>query len=136
MFGCLAKNKCFVGQGTYHHQNIRRLCLRKQFVLGIYTVMYTDNTYDLHPAEFQKHCQFSCATNGIAELADDEFIATFKGNHQLFPKRTALLIRIVFFNNPHATILMHPLAVFFNLVVVGGCHDVTYLCHNQYVIGF
>ena len=41
--------------------------------------MNTDDTNDLHPAKFQEHCQFSCATNGIAELANDEFIATFEG---------------------------------------------------------
>ena len=97
--------------------------------------MYADNPNDLHSAKFQEHCQFPCATDGIAELADDEFIASFKGNHQLFPQRTALLVSIVLFDNFHAAILLHPLSVFFQFVIMGSCHDVTYLCHNQYVVG-
>src|SRR5574344_1431925 len=97
--------------------------------------MNADDTYDLHPAKFQEHCQFSCATNCVAVLADNKLIATFKGNHQLFPKRTALFVSVVLFNNLHTTVLLHPLTVFFKFVVVGGCHDVTYLSHNQSVIG-
>ena len=31
--------------------------------------------------------------------------------------------------------LLQPLSVFLKPVVMEGCHDVTYLCHNQYVIG-
>ena len=97
--------------------------------------MNADDTYDLHPAKFQKHCQFPCATKCIAEFADDKFIAAFQGYHQLFPQRTALLVSIVLFDNLHTAILLHPLSVFLQFVIVGGCHDVTYLCHNQYVVG-
>lgn len=35
------------------------------------------------------------------------------------------------FTQPYSCI---PLTVCFELVIVGGCHDATYLCHNQYVI--
>ena len=52
-----------------------------------------------------------------------------------FPKRTALFVSVVLFNNLHTTVQLHPLTVFFKFVVVGGCHDVTYLSHNQSVIG-
>ena len=93
--------------------------------------MNADDTNDLHPAKFQEHCQFSCATNGIAELANDEFITTFEGYHQLFPQRTVLFISVILFYDFHATILLHPLSIGFKLLVVCGCHDVTYLCHNQ-----
>ena len=56
-------------------------------------------------------------------------ITSSSPNHELLPKRSVAFVLIALLNNAYTSEVIHPLPVFFQFVILGYCHDVTYLCH-------
>ena len=104
------------------------LVSREKLVLGINPVVYAYDANSFYPAKFRK-----VASSRLPRMAFENLGITssspLQGNHELLPKRYVAFVLIALLYNAYTSEVIHPLPVFFQFVILGYCHNVTYLCH-------